>query len=126
MEKHLILDRKFGGPDAQFSLEPREFKEMVRRIREIEGGKSDALPENILGKVHYGPQNKLEEYNKRWRRSLFAAKEIKKGELFTEYNVRSVRPAFGLETKFYDEVIGKKAAKDIEFATPLSWNLILK
>lgn len=126
VEKHLILDRKFGGPDAQFSLEPREFKEMVRRIREIEGGKSDALPENILGKVHYGPQNKLEEYNKRWRRSLFAAKEIKKGELFTEYNVRSVRPAFGLETKFYDEVIGKKAAKDIEFATPLSWNLILK
>ena len=88
VEKHLILDRKFGGPDAQFSLEPREFKEMVRRIREIEGGKSDALPENILGKVHYGPQNKLEEYNKRWRRSLFAAKEIKKGNYLP--NIMSV------------------------------------
>jgi len=126
IEKHLILDRKSGGPDSQFSLEPREFKEMARRIREIENKKSGVLPENILGKVHYGPQNKLEEYNKRWRRSLFAAKDIKKGEIFTKENTRSVRPAFGLETKFYDEVIGKKAVKNIEFATPLSWDLIEK
>ena len=126
VEKHLILDRKSGGPDAQFSLEPRELEEMARRIRAAEKSKSGPLPENVLGNVHYGPNNELEKYNQRWRRSLFAAKSIKKGELFTPENVRSVRPAFGLETKFYDEVIGKKAAKDIEFATPLSWNLILK
>ena len=124
IEKHLILDRKFGGPDAQFSLEPRELKEMVQRIREVENTKKAALPKSILGSVHYGPNNELEKYNQRWRRSLFVAKDIKKGELFTGKNIRSVRPAFGLETKFYDEVIGKKAAKDIKFATPLSWDLI--
>ncbi len=124
VEKHLILDRKSGGPDAQFSLEPQELKEMVRRIHETENTKGELLPESVLGKVHYGPNNELEKYNQRWRRSLFVAKNIKKGEIFTGENIRSIRPAFGLETKFYDEVIGKKAAKDIEFATPLSWDLI--
>ncbi len=132
IEKHLILDRKTGGPDAEFSLEPQELKAMVTAIRDLENRGEHkpvpvampACPVGRLGKVHYGPNNKLEEYNKRWRRSLFAGKDIKKGELFTKENVRDVRPAFGLETKFYDKVIGKKAASDIEFGTPLSWDII--
>ena len=127
IEKHLILDRQSGGPDAQFSLEPSELKELVARIRTLESGKEKTVVSEVAsGKVHYGPVNKLEEYNKRWRRSLFAGKDIKKGELFTKENVRDVRPAFGLETKYYDQVLGRKAAEDIQFATPLSWNLIEK
>ncbi len=125
IEKHFIINRKVGGPDARFSIEPEELKEMVLRIRALESGKKNlAVPEAALGKVHYGPINAIEEYNKRWRRSLFAGMDIKKGELFTKKNVRDVRPAFGLETKYFDEIIGKRAAEDIEFATPLSWNLI--
>ncbi|MBI3632773.1 MAG: pseudaminic acid synthase [Candidatus Vogelbacteria bacterium] len=125
IEKHLILDRKLGGPDAQFSIEPREFAEMVKKIRQFEQGEFKIkLSKTVLGKIQYGPNNKLEGYNKRWRRSLFISKDIKKGEVFTPKNVRSVRPAFGLETKYYDQIIGKRASKDIEFATPIDWSMI--
>ncbi len=125
LEKHLILDRSKGGPDARFSLEPKELKEMVLRIRMMESGKESVqVTKEAFGQPHYGPVNEIETYNKRWRRSLFAGRDIKKGELFTKENVRDVRPAFGLETKYYDQVLGKKATKDISFATPLSWNLI--
>ena len=125
IEKHFILDRKKGGPDAQFSLEPAELKTLVSRIRALETGKEKVdVRDAALGTPHYGPTNELEEYNKRWRRSLFVGKDIKKGELFTKENVRDVRPAFGLETKHYDEVVGKRASRDIEFATPLSWEMI--
>lgn len=125
IEKHFILDRSRGGPDADFSLEPGELKELISRIRAVEAGDEKiSIPEFVLGIPHFGPTNALEEYNKRWRRSLFSGKDIKKGELFTKENVRDVRPAFGLETKYYDEVIGKRAVKDIEFATPLSFEMI--
>lgn len=127
IEKHLILDRKQGGPDAKFSLEPAELREMVRRIRAIESGREKIpVSESVFGIPHYGPASALEEYNLRFRRSLFAGKDIKKGEFLTKENVRDVRPAFGLETKYYDEVIGKRAARDIPFATPLSWEMIEK
>lgn len=125
IEKHIILDRKQGGPDAQFSLEPSELKEMVRSIRVVESGEMKlSVAQKLLGKSHYGPANALEEYNRRWRRSLFAGEDIKRGELFTRENVRDVRPAFGLETKYYDEVVGKRATKDIDFATPLAWDMV--
>ncbi len=125
VEKHLTLERKDGGSDAQFSLEPAELSELVSRIRALEREKKKIIiPSAAIGTVHYGPTNALEEYNKRWRRSLFAGRNIKKGELFTKENVRDVRPAFGLETKCYDEVIGRRAAQDIEFATPLSWAMV--
>lgn len=125
IEKHLILDRALGGPDADFSLEPNEFKELVDILR---GKKEYMFDEErykkIFGAPYYGPRNDLEKYNLRWRRSLFAAKNIKKGERFTPENIRSVRPAFGLHTKHFDEIIGQAAAADIEFGTPLSWDLI--
>ncbi|MDE2001829.1 MAG: pseudaminic acid synthase [Patescibacteria group bacterium] len=125
IEKHMILNRESGGPDAKFSVEPQEFKEMVARIRALENGsRREHVPEAALGKAHYGPNNAAEEYNKRWRRSLFVGKEMKKGDRFTQENVRDVRPAFGLETKFYDEVMGKRATRDIAAATPLDWSMI--
>ena len=125
IEKHFILDRKMGGPDERFSIEPKELKELVARIRALESGEEKVVvPGSVLGKIYYGPVSAIEKYNMRLRRSLFAGRDIKKGELLTKDNVRDVRPAFGLETKYYDQVIGKRAIKDIEFATPLSWELI--
>lgn len=125
IEKHLTLERKKGGPDAAFSLEPAELREMIQRIRTMESGREQIpVSESVLETPHYGPANELEAHNRRFRRSLFAGKDIKKGELLTKENVRDVRPAFGLPTKYYDEVIGKRATRDIPFATPLSWNMI--
>ncbi|MDO8620437.1 MAG: pseudaminic acid synthase [bacterium] len=125
IEKHLTLDRSKGGVDARFSLEPAELKELVTSIREAEAGKKSlTVPEVLCGTPHYGPASSVEEYNRRFRRSLFSGKDIKKGELFTKENVRDVRPGFGLPTKHYDEVIGKHATKDIPFATPLSFEMV--
>lgn len=114
VEKHLTLSRKDGGPDAEFSMEPAEFKQMVDEIR---------IVEKALGKVTY----ELTEQQVRSRedgRSLFVVKDVKEGEVFTEENVRSIRPNFGLHTMYYDDVIGKKAKTDIAKGTPLAWNVI--
>lgn len=125
LEKHIILDRRRGGPDARFSLEPAELKEMIRQIRTVESGKKAVtVSGQALGKPHYGSTNAIEEYNKRWRRSLFSGRNIRKGELFTKENVRDVRPAFGLSTRYFDGIMGKRAARDIPFATPLSFDVI--
>ncbi|NBI89321.1 pseudaminic acid synthase [Lachnospiraceae bacterium] len=115
IEKHLTLSREDGGPDGAFSMEPDEFKKMVDEIR---------IVEKALGKVTY----ELTEQQKRSRedgRSLFVVKDMKEGEAFTEENVRSIRPAFGLHTMYFDEVMGKKARRDISKGTPLDWKLIL-
>ena len=114
VEKHLTLSRADGGPDAEFSMEPAEFKQMVDEIR---------IVEKALGKVTY----ELTDQQVRSRedgRSLFVVKDVKAGEEFSEENVRSIRPNFGLHTMYYDVVIGKKAKEDIAKGTPLAWNLI--
>lgn len=114
VEKHLTLSRADGGPDAEFSMEPAEFKQMVDEIR---------IVEKALGKVTY----ELTEQQVRSRedgRSLFVVKDVKEGEIFTEDNVRSIRPNFGLHTMYYEDILGKKAKKDIAKGTPLAWNLI--
>lgn len=123
IEKHLILDRASGGPDARFSITPPELAQMVQDIQERKNTKGERF-EKALGNVRYGPANAQEEYNKRFRRSLFIAKDIKKGEAFTRENVRDVRPAFGLPTKYYETIVGKQASCAIESGTPLSWTLI--
>lgn len=115
IEKHLVLKHDPKVLDDTFSLDPVEFKAMVDKIRR---------QEKAMGGAIYGPRTKAEEDNRRYRRSLFAVKDIKKGELFTVDNVRSIRPADGLETKFFDDVLKKKAAQDIECGTPLSWDLV--
>ena len=116
IEKHFILNRTDAGPDAKFSLEPHELKTMIEKIREAE---------KAIGSVHYGPVNDAEEYNKRFRRSIFVVEDIKKGEVFTGKNVRVIRPGNGLHSKFFDQVVGKRALENIERGTPLQWNLLI-
>ena len=95
-------------------MEPEEFKAMVEDIRTVE---------KALGKVSYEITEK-QKNSLAFRRSLFAVKYIKKGEIFTLENVRSIRPGYGLPPKYFDEVVGKKATKDIVIGIPLSWDLI--
>lgn len=115
IEKHVTLRRADEGVDALFSIEPNELKRMVTRIREAE---------QTLGTVHYGTASAAEEAHKRFRRSLWIAKDIKKGERFTPENVRVLKPEAGLAPKYYDEVLGKTASQDIERATPLTQELV--
>lgn len=114
VEKHLTLRRADGGADAAFSMEPEEFKEMVDNIRKIE---------KALGKVTYDltpKQKKTREHS----RSLFLARDMKAGEIFTPENLRSVRPACGLHTMYYEEILGKKITRDAKLGTPMSWELV--
>lgn len=114
IEKHFILDRKLGGPDAEFSIEPAEFKKMVQSIREAE---------TALGNINY-ELSALIKKNRIFSRSLFATANIKKGELFTRQNIRSIRPGHGLPPKYLPDILGKHARQDIEMGTPLSFDLI--
>jgi len=115
VEKHFILDRSIGGPDASFSMEPAEFKQMVDDIR---------LVEKAIGKVNYELTPKAAK-SRIHGRSLFVAEDIKKGEALTEKNIRSVRPANGLHPRFLPDVMGKKAASNLEKGTPLTRDMIV-
>lgn len=114
VEKHLTLSRAEGGVDSAFSMEPGEFKKMVDDIRIIE---------KALGKVTYDLTDK-QLAEREHCRSLFIAKDMKAGEIFTAENLRSVRPGFGLHTKYYEEILGKKVKKDVALGMPMSWDLI--
>ena len=114
VEKHFTLSRDIPGPDSAFSLEPHEFKEMVEAIRTVE---------KALGKVSY-EVGEREKASRVFRRSLFVVKDMKAGEVFTEENVRSIRPGYGLPPKFLKEVLGRRAACDIKAGTPLDWKMI--
>jgi pseudaminic acid synthase len=102
IEKHFILDKSVGGPDASFSLDEKEFTEMVTAVREAE---------KALGKESYELTEK-QKAGKDFSRSLYVAEDIKEGELITEKNVRSVRPGFGMHPKYLPEVLGKKATQN--------------
>jgi pseudaminic acid synthase len=115
IEKHLTLSRAIPGPDSAFSLEPHEFKAMVEAVR---------TAEEALGEAHFGASKK-EEASKVFRRSLFVVENVKQGAVFTEANVRSIRPGHGLHTRHLGEVLGKRAMRDIERGTPLSWDLVV-
>ena len=104
IEKHFILDRSIGGPDASFSMNEAEFTEMVKAVREAE---------KAIGKVDYNLTDKQKK-GKDFSRSLYIVEDIAEGEVITEKNIRSIRPGFGLHPKFYKEVLGKKAKKEIE------------
>ena len=103
IEKHLTLDRSLGGPDAAFSLEPKEFKEMVKAVREVE---------KALGEVSYELTERTKK-SREFARSLFVAKNMKAGEIFTEENVRSIRPGYGLHPKHLENILSRRAANDI-------------
>jgi len=114
VEKHLTLRRADGGADAAFSMEPEEFKVMCENIRAVE---------KALGRVTYdltSKQLKSREHG----RSLFIAKDMKAGEVFTPENLRSVRPSAGLHTKYYEKLLGKKINREAKLGTPMSWELV--
>lgn len=114
VEKHICLSRKIKNPDSAFSMEPDEFAQMVADVKNAA---------KIRGDVKYGP-NDGEKSNMKFRRSLFAVKDIKKGELITEENVRSIRPSNGLSPKYLNAILGKKVNSDIKFGTPIKEDLI--
>lgn len=114
IEKHFTLSRKINTPDSFFSVEPGEFNRLVAGTRMVE---------KVLGKVRYG-LTKDEKKSMIFRRSLFAVRDIGKGEVFSEENVRSIRPANGMQPKYLKNIIGKKAKKDIPKGTPLKADLV--
>jgi len=104
IEKHFILDRSIGGPDAAFSMQKDEFASMVKSIRNVE---------KALGSVTYPVEGETIA-GRQFCRSLYVAEDIRKGESFTTQNVRSVRPGFGLHPKYLSSILGRKSSKDIE------------
>lgn len=114
IEKHLTLSRADGGPDSDFSMEPDEFKEMVRNIRNVE---------KALGRVTYSLTEKQKKSKGR-SRSLYVVADVKKGEIFSAENVKSVRPGYGLHTKYWKDILGKKAKCDLEKGTAMRWEYV--
>ncbi len=114
VEKHFILSKNIDSPDKAFSLLPEEFKLMVDSIRNVE---------KALGKVTYELTESM-KVGRIGRRTLFAVKDIKKGEIITSDNVMSKRPGAGISPKYLNDIIGKKAKESISRATPIKWDLI--
>lgn len=110
IEKHFILDRSIGGPDASFSMSEKEFTEMVKSVREAE---------QSIGKIDYSLTTKQIE-GKKFARSLYVVENIKKGEKLTPENIRSIRPGYGLHPKHYFEILGKHVNKDLKIGERLS------
>ncbi len=114
IEKHFILDKSIGGPDASFSLTPDEFKLMVNSVRDTE---------KALGSVRYELSEKTKS-SRAFSRSLYVVKDIKEGEVFTEENIKSIRPGFGMHPRHLKEILGKRAKCNIEKGTRLNWELV--
>lgn len=114
IEKHFILDRSIGGPDAHFSLDEKEFKEMVSAVRNAE---------KMMGKVDYEMTEKKKK-SREFSRSLFIVNDVKAGEIITEKNIRSIRPGNGMHPKYYNRVLGKTFSKNILKGEPLDWKHI--
>jgi N-acetylneuraminate synthase len=116
IEKHFTLDRNDGGVDSAFSLEPIEFEALVKETERAFLS---------IGKPNYTLSEK-EVLNKSYKRSLYVVKDIKKGELISDKNIKSIRPGLGLHTRNYKEVLNRKATTDIKRGTPLAWSHISK
>lgn len=110
IEKHFILDKSIGGADADFSLDKKEFSEMIKAVRDTE---------KLLGKIDYSMTEKKRK-SRQFSRSLYVAEDIKAGEVITEQNVRSVRPGYGLHPKYRNDVLGKKVSKNLLFGQALT------
>ena len=114
IEKHFCISREIENPDSSFSMEKDEFKKMVDDIRNVEKAK---------GYIRYGVTDE-ERDSIIFRKSIFVVKDIKKGEEITKDNVRVIRPGYGLQPKYYNNILGKKALEDIERGTPFSFDLV--
>lgn len=115
IEKHFTLRRADGGVDSAFSLEPEELQALVTETERAF---------LALGHIQYGIQD-IEKPSLAYKRSIYVAHNIKAGEVFTTQNLRRIRPANGLEPKYYELLLGKQASKDIVAGTPLSWDLVI-
>lgn len=111
IEKHFILDKSIGGPDAGFSLDKKEFSEMVNAVRDTE---------KLVGKVDYSMTEKKKK-SRQFARSLYVSKEIKKGEKFTSENIKSIRPGYGMHPKYLKNILGKESMNNYSFADQLSY-----
>lgn len=116
IEKHLTLSRLQGGADADFSMEPTEFADMVRDIRNVE---------MAIGKVTYELSEKQLKSKER-SRSLYIVKDMNKGERFTSDNLKSIRPGYGIHTKYYEELLGKKCSCKLNKGTAMKWEYVEK
>lgn len=114
IEKHFILDRSIGGPDASFSMNEAEFTEMVKAVREAE---------KAIGVVDYSLTEKQLK-GRDFSRSLYVVEDIKVGEIITAQNVRSIRPGFGLHPRYLKEILGESANRDIERGSRLGMDMI--
>lgn len=116
IEKHFILDRNIGGPDSSFSMNEKEFSEMVKSIRDTE---------LAIGSVNYNLTTKQIK-GKDFARSLYVVENIKSGEIITKENVKSIRPGFGLHPRYYNYILGKKALFSVEKGTRFDLNIVEK
>lgn len=116
IEKHFCISREIENPDASFSMEPAEFKEMVAQIRRVE---------KAMGNVYYGI-SKQEESNIVFRRSIFVTKDLKKGDTLSMDNVKIIRPGYGEKPKYLDDILGLKVEQDVEYGTPFTFDLLAK
>jgi len=114
IEKHFILHKDVGGPDADFSLDVKEFTDMVSKVRDSE---------KLLGKISYEVPEKVKT-NRKFARSLFVVNDVENGDLITNENVRSIRPGNGLHPKYFKEILGKYFTKSVERGTPLSLDML--
>ena len=114
IEKHFCISREIENPDSSFSMTPEEFAQMVQDVRKVEAA---------LGKTAFGV-SKQEESMRDLRRSLFVVKDIKEGEVFTEENIRSIRPGYGMKPIYMKDVLGLKAGKALSFGTPLTFDAL--
>ena len=114
IEKHFCLDRAIENPDSSFSMNPEEFAQMVKDVRQAE---------KAIGKVSYGVTEQ-EKSSMVFRRSIFCVKDIEPGEILTEENIRVIRPGYGMAPKYYEEILGQRALQKIERGTPIEHRMI--
>jgi pseudaminic acid synthase len=114
IEKHVTLNRADGGPDAAFSAEPAELKMLIEEVRRAW---------QALGQVQYGP-TEGEKRSLQFRRSLYVVKDVAAGDTLSAENVRAIRPGSGLEPKYYDRVLGRRAVRDLPKGTALNWEML--
>jgi pseudaminic acid synthase len=114
IEKHFIMDRSIGGPDSAFSMEPSEFEQMIKNVRDVEKSMGIATLE----------LSAKSEKNREFARSLYVVADMAEGDVFSKDNIRSIRPVFGLSPRHLNEIIGKKATKALEKGTPATWDII--
>ena len=114
IEKHFTLNKKDGGIDSKFSIEPHEMKLLIKESKQAM---------NSIGKIKYGPTSD-EKKSLQFRRSLYVCKDVQKGELVSKKNIKNIRPGFGLASKNINKVLGKKFGKKVKKGTPLSWTII--